>query len=267
LPPCASHTLSIARALIAYDFQYGTLPPAFITNDEGQPLHSWRVLILPFLEEQAKYDQYRFDEPWNGPHNRQLLEPMPAVFACHSQPNSPYTNYMAVVGPDTAWPGTTCISTIDFADGMSESILIVEAGEPRVLWMEPRDLAYDEALRRLSGEDGNARHDGHWIKTFFTERYAGRQVAFADGHTQFVEGNFPSIHLAAGLNVRDGKGIVENEFDWPRPPARHRVGNYIRAVVWILVAILPLPFVVATSRTREMFADGRSHVDVDQSLE
>ena len=260
LPPCMSHTRSIALALDAYDYQYGTLPPAYIADEAGQPMHSWRVLILPFLEEQVKYDQYRFDEPWNGPHNRQLLDPMPAAFACPSQPKSHFTNYLAVVGPNTAWPGSTGRHLSTFSDGTSETIVVVEAGEPQVLWMEPRDLTYDEALKSLSGENGNSRHDGHWLTTFFTERFAGRQIVALDGHCRFVEGNLPSRYWADGLVVNDGKGIVERTDGWPQPSARRRVGNYVRFAVWVLLTLWPLPYVVASIWNRHGKRTGASQL-------
>jgi uncharacterized protein DUF1559 len=70
-------------AVATYHDTYGTLPPAYIADAEGKPLHSWRVLLLPFLEQRELYEQYDFDEPWDGPNNRKLLAQRPSVFAFH----------------------------------------------------------------------------------------------------------------------------------------------------------------------------------------
>ena len=54
--------------------EYGVLPPAYVADASGRPMHSWRVLILPFLDQQSLYNQYDFREPWDGPHNIKLLD-------------------------------------------------------------------------------------------------------------------------------------------------------------------------------------------------
>ena len=69
-------------------------------------MHSWRVLILPYLEQRALYDEYKFDEPWNGPNNGKLHSRVVECFSCPTdeQTISGQTSYVAVVGPETAWP-------------------------------------------------------------------------------------------------------------------------------------------------------------------
>jgi Protein of unknown function (DUF1559) len=59
-------------AVANYHETYGCFPPAYLANRDGKPMHSWRVLILPFLAQQELYRAYNFDEPWNGPNNRNL---------------------------------------------------------------------------------------------------------------------------------------------------------------------------------------------------
>ena len=71
-------------------------------------MHSWRVLILPFLDQNELYGSYRFDEPWNGPNNSKLHDVIVDVFRCpedHGRSKSNQTSYVAVVGPETIWPG------------------------------------------------------------------------------------------------------------------------------------------------------------------
>ncbi len=106
---CPNNLEQIALALHMYLDDHHCLPPTHLCDREGRPMHSWRVLILPYLESaqaQAVASQYRFDEPWDGPHNRKLAGKMPDLYRCpNSPPNSVTTSYVAVVGPGTTWPG------------------------------------------------------------------------------------------------------------------------------------------------------------------
>lgn len=256
---CSNNMKQIVLALHNYYDQYQQFPPAYVADAQGKPMHSWRVLILPYIEEQTRYDKYRFDEPWNGPNNRQLLEPMPALFRCPSQANSPCTDYLAVVGPDTAWPGAVGRKKSDFADGTAETIMVVESGEPAVPWMEPRDLTLEEAIKYLSGEEGFQRHDAHWFGGYFDERYSGRTVALADGSVQFIGGIWPATTWSQILKIDDGPGsffshdLTYGRESQPRP----LIGNYIRVALWVIVALWPVPFAVAGWRRRRSDRSGK----------
>lgn len=107
---CSLNLKRIALAMENYHAAYASFPPAHIADNAGKPMHSWRVLLLPFLgdDENAIYKAYRFDEPWNGPHNRRLAERMPAVYRCGwiLDRKSTETSYVVVVGPRTAFPGS-----------------------------------------------------------------------------------------------------------------------------------------------------------------
>jgi type II secretory pathway pseudopilin PulG len=117
---CSNHLKQIGLALQNYHDDYGTLPPAYVADADGKPMHSWRVLILPYLGEKALYDRYNFSEPWNGPNNSKLHSEVSHVFRCPSrrfgQPNTE-TTYVAVTGPQTAWPGDKAVSMADLTDG------------------------------------------------------------------------------------------------------------------------------------------------------
>ena len=104
---CSNNMKQIVLALQNYHDVYKSFPAAYIPDENGKPKHSWRVLILPFLERWDLYDAYNFDEPWNGPHNRSLLHRTPPALRCPSTTSSEAdtTEYFAVVGPSAAWPG------------------------------------------------------------------------------------------------------------------------------------------------------------------
>jgi hypothetical protein len=179
---CSNNLQQIAIALHNYHDTYGSLPPAYIADESGRPMHSWRVLILPFLEEKALYDQYRFDEPWDGPNNRQLEAYMPRIFRCPSdpgaKPDSTLTSYLAVVGPGTAWPGEKSRTFRDIKDGTSQTLLVVESHNSGIHWMEPRDLHTGQMAREINPTHGQGICSCH-------PECAG--VAFVDTSVRFLE--------------------------------------------------------------------------------
>ena len=71
---CSTRLKQIDLALHEYENRYHSFPPAYIADRNGKPMHSWRVLILPFLDETDVYNRYDFNEPWDGPNNRKLLD-------------------------------------------------------------------------------------------------------------------------------------------------------------------------------------------------
>ena len=110
-PVCMENLRQIGIALQAYHDNYQCFPPAYIADDRGRPMHSWRVLLLPFLDQRDLYAEYRFDEPWDGPHNSKLHDRVVANYRCPggrddpTSPNETDTCYVVVVGPHTAFPG------------------------------------------------------------------------------------------------------------------------------------------------------------------
>jgi hypothetical protein len=134
-------------ALHNYESVHGHLPPAAVCGPDGQPLLSWRVLILPYISQEELYDQFKLDEPWDSEHNRRLLERMPKTY------EAPWTKYVDVppnhtvlhvfVGPGTAFePGKQLkLSGEDFPDGTSNTLGVVEAGDP-VPWTKPEEITF-----------------------------------------------------------------------------------------------------------------------------
>jgi tRNA A-37 threonylcarbamoyl transferase component Bud32 len=132
-------------AMKSYDATYRHLPPAAIVDDSGQPLLSWRVALLPLLEEQALYQKFHLDEPWDSPHNFELLQLMPDCFRVKGPQldTATTTYYQVLVGDQTPFPAepeqSRRLSDIAARDGISKTLLIVEAGTA-VPWTKPQDL-------------------------------------------------------------------------------------------------------------------------------
>jgi hypothetical protein len=179
---CRLNLLQIGLALHLYHDDYGSFPPAYIANDQGRPMHSWRVLILPYLDERPLHEQYRFDEPWNGPSNSQLTSRVPSVYQCPTDVHEraepqPWTSYVAVIGPRTCWSGETPLVRDDITDRPDRTIHVVEVRASGIHWMEPRDLNVAQMARSINPESGQGTSSAH---------KAGAHVLRADGSAWFL---------------------------------------------------------------------------------
>ena len=126
-------------AMESYHEKYGHYPPAIVLNELGEPAHSWRVLLLEFLEPEV-YQQYRFDEIWNSPHNMRLEQHMPSCFKSQAGQKSQVTPFVVVQGAETAFPYDDNTSFGDIGTRASSVALVVEYAASDIHWMEPRDL-------------------------------------------------------------------------------------------------------------------------------
>ncbi len=125
---------------------YKRFPDAAIRAADGKPLLSWRVHVLPFLDEMALYKEFHLDEPWDSEHNRRLIERMPDVYRIAGGIAPGKTCVVLPIGAATAWPEGRGLPIREFTDGTSRTILAVEAdNEHAVVWTQPADLAYDPA--------------------------------------------------------------------------------------------------------------------------
>ena len=115
------------------------------------PKCSWRVLLLPFLEDMDLYKRYRFDEPWDGPHNRLLIKEMDPLYRspASGKRGAGVTNYVAVVGLGTAWSADE--NTRRRASLHQPKVLLIEFLESDIKWSEPRDLTIEKAAQVIHG--------------------------------------------------------------------------------------------------------------------
>ncbi len=228
---CWNNLKWIGLALQNYDSFERHFPPAYIADEDGKPMHSWRVLILPYMDLKLLYDAYDFDEPWNGPNNRELADMMPREFRCPNDPDggAPYTNYVAVVGPETAWPGADCVSTGEIPDGTSRTIMVFEVGgDQKFHWMEPRDITWEDVVRSLDPESehrvafcNHVRRSGQFELT----EWVGAWVCLADGSVQVMDAEQDPKTLEALLTIDGGEDVdlenlvppkVKSHPNWPR---------------------------------------------------
>jgi prepilin-type processing-associated H-X9-DG protein len=194
---CQNNLRQIALALQEYHDMYGSFPPAYIADKSGRPMHSWRVLILPYMEQRPLYNLYRFDEPWNGPNNRKLAHKIVRVYSCPDEKwkYSSEASYLAILGPHTAWPGEKPRSLKEFADGTSNVLLVVEVHNSGIHWMEPRDLHVTQMAPTINPPAGQG------ISSHHTH---GANAAFADGHTRYLKDHIPADVLRSWIYLDDG---------------------------------------------------------------
>lgn len=208
--PCKNNLKQIGLALHNYHDAYKSLPPAFVVGPDGKPWHSWRVLLLPFLEEGPLWEEYRLDEPWNGPNNSKLLNRRPDVFACHSIDANPLvpqtdTTYVTVVGPETAWPGTSSIQLADVTDGTWNTVFVVEVRDAGIPWLAPDDLSWEEALLPPSGTTGRRVSSNHlWDNN---PGHGGMHLLMGDATVRFVNFDIAPEIWKALLTRAGGEAI------------------------------------------------------------
>lgn len=182
----------LALAIHGYHDVHGHLPANFAKD--GNDLLSWRVAVLPFLEEQKLYDAFKLDEPWDSPHNKKLLPKMPKAFELPGSTESTATFYLAFNGKGAAFEHRMKLRFRDFSDGLSLTLLVAEAARS-VPWSKPDDLPFvaNQPLPKLGG---------HFRKGF--------NAALADGSVFFLRSNFDEKTFRA-LITRAGGEVINVE--------------------------------------------------------
>ncbi|MFL5341365.1 MAG: DUF1559 domain-containing protein [Gemmataceae bacterium] len=182
----------IYAAFDAYQNANGRFPPPYLKAKDGKPGLSWRVAILPFLDDpraKALHPMFKLDEPWDSPTNRPLLDQMPPVFLgpAGSAPNQ--TRFRVFMGRETMFdPIRQGVRVQDVTDGLAKTILFVEA-EQAVPWTKPEELEYDPkkplpALHRAL------------MNTYM--------VVAADGEIHDIEASMPEEKIRKWIIINDG---------------------------------------------------------------
>jgi prepilin-type processing-associated H-X9-DG protein len=176
----------ISNALLSYHDETKQLPPAVVRDKDGKPLYSWRVLLLPYIEETPLYKAFRLDEAWDSSRNRPWAAKAPKVYASPYSGSDPGgTIYQAIVGETAGFRIEMGLKLPDdFPNGTSKTILVAEAVNP-VPWSKPEDLAFSPgqplpAFRRLD------KGERDW-SLFGKKSPTGFNVLFTDGHVQFFK--------------------------------------------------------------------------------
>ena len=197
LANCQSNMRQIAFAMQAYHNQTGHFPPAYVADKDGKPMHSWRVLLLPYLGEQALYAQYNMNEPWNSPHNMALANQMPAIYHCPEASNtSPnVTNYLMLVGPCAISTGPKGRTKNEITDGLPNTIMVAESVGSNINWLDPRDFDAETMTFDLNDTGGNEMSSDHPTAV---------NVIFADGSVRILPKSTDADNVKAMTTI-DGR--------------------------------------------------------------
>jgi Protein of unknown function (DUF1559) len=172
-------------------------------NDKA--LLSWRVAILPYIEQDNLYRQFKLDEPWDSENNKKLIPMMPKIYAPATKPPAKegYTHMQMLIGPGGTPLGTKLVGILD---GTSNTLAVVEAAEP-VIWTKPDDLVVP--FKYNAGEL-RKKFGGEFPNMF--------PVLFWDGSTRFMSGNVSEKTLSLLCFPSDGQVIPQDAFERPPPP-------------------------------------------------
>ncbi|MEP3479893.1 MAG: protein kinase [Fuerstiella sp.] len=193
----------VMKALHQYHDKHGHFPSSQMKGTNGQAKfpYSWRIAILPFLDERQLYDAYHFNEAWNSKHNLTLQAQMPDVFRSPlDTADSIHTSWTGFTSPQvdfdekgsqqdrTFFHPSHGASMQNFTDGTSNTIGLVESKQP-IPWTQPVDLGYvaDQPLPQLGGWFSNGFH-----------------AAFVDGTADFVALYNSDSNLRNLLTIADG---------------------------------------------------------------
>ena len=210
---CINNLKQIALALRNYEATYNALPPAYTVDASGRPLHSWRTLILPFLEHGSLYETIDLTKPWNDPANAQALATNLAVLRCPEllEPRNA-TTYLASPG---------CLISreprrlADITDDHATTLLVIEVDRDHAIpWMAPGDA--DESLVMGLGADSTLDHAG------------GTNACFIDGHVQFMKATTPAPIRRAWMSIAGHDDEIASqspEFARPIPSPRASSGD------------------------------------------
>ena len=200
---CLNNLKQINLALLNYESAHKCFPPAYIPDEDGNPMHSWRVLILPYMEEQALYEMYNFDVPWDHPDNQYLADMMPQVYKCPSEAsgNLSDTSYAMVVGPGCISDGPSATKMSQIRDGMSNTIIVVEVAGRGINWLEPTD--WDTGSFSINDGSGAGIESDH---------SGVANVGFGDGSVRSLHSGIDPQALEAMTTISGGEAVDMSDF-------------------------------------------------------
>ena len=189
-----NHLKQIALALHNYQDARGHFPPAVLYGPDGKTPHSWRVAILPYMEQSVLYDRYHLDEPWDSPHNLTLAKEAPAVFRHPQELKSTNTAYFVLTGPKTVFSGKEGVKLGEIKDGTANTLMVIEARRD-VPWTKPEDIPYaaDKPVPKLGG----------YLP-------GGFYAALCDGSIIFLHDPFNEAILRLLITKADGQPVDQN---------------------------------------------------------
>ena len=194
---CKNNFKQIGLALHNYHDQYHALPPAYTVDADGKPLHSWRTLILPFLEQKPLYDKIDLTKAWDDPANAEVYKTVLEVYRCPSlDGRNTHTTYLAIVTPNSCLRGGESRLFSEITDGLSNTLVVIEVdSEHAVHWMSPMDA--DESMILSIGPNSKVSHTG------------GVHGLLMDGAVRFLNAQIPAETRRALISVAGNEPLTD----------------------------------------------------------
>lgn len=191
---CMSNLRQIAIALLNYHEEYQALPPAFTVDDYGNPLHSWRTLILPYLDQKSLYESIDLSKPWDDPVNARACETSVWVFQCPSRDiPKHHTNYLANAAAGGCFRLAESRPLSEITDDRAQTLMVVEVSSDRsVPWMSPYD-ADEQLVLSLAPESTGHQHGFH--------------AAMCDGTMRYLSASLPAAQRRALISAAAGDKV------------------------------------------------------------
>ena len=180
---CFNNLKQIGIGLQNYADAHGHYPPAYTTDAEGNRLHSWRTLVLPFCESSPLYSSIDLTKPWDDPANAKAASTVIRFYQCPSvafdDPNSPLTTYLAVVTPESAIRAANSRTPEELEEVAASVVLVIDAPhEHAVHWMSPEDADETTLAEMLNSDDAQLQHTGDILPGLFAD---GQVAAISKG--------------------------------------------------------------------------------------
>ncbi len=192
----------IARALNEYALEHGTYPPPVVTDANGQPLYSWRVLILEQLGEPGLGASFRKDLAWDSPENANLLPRCPAVFVSPASAaigrTGAESNYALITGNNTLFPSTGPLRPGDIKDGREQTLLVVETSNTNTEWTRPWDIDVGKLNTKIGASGPN---------TIGGNQEGGAAVVFANESSGWLPEDLSPALLHGLISPAGGEAI------------------------------------------------------------
>ena len=200
---CINNLKNISLAVMAYHDDFGSFPPAYTQDANGRRLHSWRTLLLPYLEQEPLYHSIDLTKPWDDPANAKARSQTVNGYHCpDSDTEAGSTTYLAIVDESGVFRGANPRKLGELTDGSSDTVLFIDAPDEFAQhWMEPNDISLDQLIK-AKAEDS----------TVYFHHHGYAPTPFCDGSVRYISDDIPDEQLKAMVTIAGGEKI-----EWPNP--------------------------------------------------
>lgn len=194
---CKNNLKQIGLALHNYHEKYHAFPPAYTVDVDGKPLHSWRTLILPFMDQEVLYAKIDLTKPWNDPANAEVFKTTIWAYRCPSEMGpETHTTYLAVVTSNSCLRPGESARLSDIKDGTSSTLIVTEVdSEHAVHWMAPTDA--DDSLFLTISPTSKLVHTG------------GVHALLADGTVRFLNASMSAETRRALISIDGNEPVTD----------------------------------------------------------